>query len=146
MSAENTTVTQVFLGIIAIATLVMAMVQVGFIVYGWTVARRVSRILDHVELEMKPVLASISAVARDAAHASSMAVAQVERVDRLVTDLTTRIEETATTFQRAVMTPLREGAAVMSGVRAALAVLRDLTGGRSRSAARPDDDDPLFIG
>ena len=137
--------TQVFLGIIAIATLIMAVVQVGFVLYGWTVARRVSKLLDQLETQVTPILENLNAMARDASRASSMAVAQVERVDRLFTDLTTRIEETASTVQRAIMTPLREGAAVMSGIRAALAILKDVSG-RSGPATRPDDEDALFIG
>lgn len=145
MSAENTTVTQVFLGIIAIATLVMAIVQVAFIIYGWTLARRVSRLLDQLETELKPVLNSLSTMTRDAARASSLAVAQVERIDRICTDWTARIEETATTVQRAIITPLREGAAVMAGIRAALAILKEVTG-RSGAVGRTDEEDALFIG
>jgi len=143
---ENSIVTQVFLGVIAAATLVMAMVQVGFIVYGWTIARRVSRLLDQIEAETKPVLASISAVARDAARASSLAVAQVERVDRMFTDVTTRIEETATTVQRAIIKPLREGAAMMAGIRAALAIFKEATTRPGAAAPRSEEEDTLFIG
>jgi hypothetical protein len=69
----------------------------------------------------------------------------VERVDRIFTDLTSRIEETATTVQRAILTPIREGAAVMAGIRAALGVLREVAG-RPGAPARPDDEDALFIG
>jgi uncharacterized protein YoxC len=137
-------VTQLFLGIIAIATLVMATVQVGFIIYGLTIVRRVSRLLDRVETELKPVLDSLAAMARDAAHASSLAVAQVERVDRLFTDLTNRIEETATSVKSAILTPLRDGAAVMAGIRAALAIFKEMTG--RRSGVGGEDDDALFIG
>jgi uncharacterized protein YoxC len=142
---ENGTVTQVFLGIIAVATLAMAVVQVGFIIYGWTIARRVSRLLDQVETEMKPMLSSLSAMARDAARASSLAAAQVERVDRMFTDLTNRIEETATTVQRAVVRPLREGAALMAGIRAALSIFKDMTN-RSGAPGRTEDEEALFIG
>jgi hypothetical protein len=144
MSAENSTVTQVFLGIIAMATLLMALVQVGFIIYGWTIARRVSKMLDRIEHEMTPVLEGLSGMARDAARASSLALAQVERVDRLFTDLTTRIEETATTVQRVVLTPLREGAALMAGIKALLSVLRNVS--RPGSATSTEDEDTLFIG
>ena len=137
--------TDVFLGIIAVATLVMAMVQVGVIVYGLSLARRVSKLLEQVETDMKPLLDNLSAMAADAARASSLAVAQVERVDRIFTDLTNRIEETASTVQRAVITPLREGQAIMAGIRAALGILKDVTG-RSGPAGRPDDEEALFIG
>jgi ribosomal protein L17 len=138
-------VTQVFLGIIAMATLVMALVQVGFILYAWAIARRLSRVVDQLEREMKPVLDALTAMARDAAHASALAVVQVERVDRLFTELTDRIEQTATTVQRAIITPFREGAAVMAGIKAVLSVLKDMTG-RSGSATRTEDEDALFIG
>lgn len=145
MSAESITVTEVFLGIIAVATLVMALVQVGFVLYGMALARRLSRILDQVEQEMKPVLEELSAMARDAARASALAVVQVERVDKLFTELTARIEQTTTTVQRTIITPLREGAAVMAGIKAVLSILRDVTG-RSGAAARGEDEDALFIG
>jgi hypothetical protein len=159
MSAENTTVTQVFLGIIAISTLVTAVMQVAFILYGVALVRRLSRILDQLEQEMKPVLAGLNAVARDAARASALAVVQVERVDRLFTDVTARIEETAATVHRTIITPLREGAALMATIRAVLAIVKDLIS-RPRSAsadaasdgdggpAAPsvNDEDPLFIG
>jgi hypothetical protein len=36
---------EVFLGVIALATLAMAAIQVAVIFYGWTVARRIDRML-----------------------------------------------------------------------------------------------------
>jgi len=138
-------VTDVFIGIIAVATLVMALVQVAFIAYGWTIARRLSRMLDQVEHELKPVLDSVSSIARDAARASSLAVVQVERVDRLCTYLTDRVEQTATTFERAILTPLREGAAVIAGSKAVLAIFKNMMG-RTTSSPRSEEEDTLFIG
>ena len=114
---------EVFLGVIALATFTMAAIQVGVIVYGLGMARRVNRLLSQVEQEMKPLAESINTIARDAARISSLATGQVERVDRLVTDLTTRIEQTATTVQDAILKPLRDGAAIMSGVKAAIDVI-----------------------
>lgn len=134
-----------FLGIIAFATLVMALVQVGVIVYGLSIARRVSRLLEKVETDMKPLLENLSAMASDAARASSLARAQVERVDQMFTDLTDRIEEMATTVQRAVITPLREGSAMMAGIKAALGIFRDVTS-RPGPTPRTEEDDALFIG
>ena len=63
---------------------------------------------------MKPLAESINTIARDAARISSLATSQVERIDRLVTDLTNRVEQTATTVH-AVLKPLRDGAAVIVG-------------------------------
>lgn len=137
---------EVFLGVIALATFTMAAIQVGVIVYGLGAARRVNRLLSRVEQEMKPLAESINTIARDAARVSALATGQVERTDRLVTDLTTRIEETATTVQDAILKPLRDGAALLSGVKAAIHMFRGVTNHSDTDRPRTDDDDPLFIG
>ena len=137
---------EVFLGVIALATLTMAAIQVGVMVYGWTAARRIDRILSQVEQDMKPLVENLNAIARDAAQMTSLAAGQVERVDRLVTDLTTRIEHTATTVQDSVLKPLREGAALMAGVKAAIDVIRELTRRSGERRGRTDEEDALFIG
>jgi hypothetical protein len=137
---------EVFLGMIALATLTMAAIQVSVIVYGWTAARRIDRILSQVEQEMKPLAVNLNAIARDAAQISSLAAGQVERVDRLVNDLTTRLEHTATTVQDAVLKPLRQGAALMAGVKAAIGVIRELTKRPGERRGRTDEEDALFIG
>jgi uncharacterized protein YoxC len=137
---------EVFLGVIALATLAMAAIQVALIFYGWTVARRIDRMLGQVEQEIKPLAENVNAIARDAARISSLATGQVERVDRLVTDLTARIEHTATTVQDAVLKPLREGAAMMAGLRAVIEVFRELTKRQGGGRNRGDEEDALFIG
>ncbi len=135
-----------FLGIIALATLTMATIQVALIVYGWTVARRVNRLLAQVEQQMQPLAESLNAIARDAARVSSLAAGQVERVDRLVTDLTELIEQTATTVQEAILKPLRDGAALLAGVKTAIDVFRELAKRPGGSKRRPEEEDALFIG
>ena len=137
---------ETFLGVIALATLVMAAIQVVVIVYGVGVARRLNQLLTQVEREMKPLAESVNAISRDAARISALTAAQLEQVDRLVTDLGARVEATATTIQDAVLRPLRDGAAIMSGVKAVIEVLRDLTGRPAKRRARGKDDDALFIG
>ena len=135
-----------FLGVIALATFTMAAIQVAVIVYGWAVARRVNRLLSQVEQQMQPMAERLTAIARDAARISSLATGQVERVDRLVSDLTDRIEQTANTVQNAILRPLRDGAALLAGVRAAIELFRDVAK-RPRSAGRrSEDEDALFIG
>jgi len=137
---------EVFLGVIALATFTMAAIQVGVLVYGMGVARRLNQLLNDVDREMKPLVESVNTIARDAARISSLAAGQVERVDRLVNELTFRIEQTATTVQDAILRPLREGAAVMSGVKAVIEVFREMTGGASQSPTRKEEEDTLFIG
>jgi hypothetical protein len=135
-----------FLGVIALATLATSAVQVAAIVYGWRLARRLNRLLSLVEQEMKPLSQSLNAIARDGSRISSLAVGQVERADRLITDLTTRLEETATTVQHALLRPLREGAAMVAAIKAVIDVVRDLPRRSNVSRTHSEEEETLFIG
>jgi hypothetical protein len=133
------------LGIIALATLVMALVQVGAIVFVGRLARRVDALADKVEQEVKPLLSNLAQVAEDAARSSSLAAAQIERADQLFANLVQRADETFTLVQAAIITPAREGRALLSGVRAAIMAFRELRAERARRS-RFEEEDPLFIG
>ena len=135
-----------FLGVIAVATLATALVQVGVLVAAGRLAKRVERVADQVEREIGPILASVNAIGKDASRAASMATAQVERVDRLFGDAAQRLDTTLGAIQTAVAAPAREGAALMLGLSAALEALRLGLAHRRPSRARSaDDDDALFI-
>jgi hypothetical protein len=136
----------VFLGIIAVATLATAIIQIAVLIAAGMLTKRLGRLADQVERELTPLLGSLNAIGQDAAKAASLATAQVERVDRLIGDAAVRLEETMGAIQHAVAMPAREGAALMVGFRALLDTLR--TGmqrpPRSRSRAS-EDEDALFI-
>ncbi len=134
----------VFLGVIALATLVMAGVQIGVIVFALRVARRVEALANQVEHEIKPLVANLTEVSQNAVRASSLAAAQVERADRLFADVTRRVDDTFILVQTAIIGPAREGRAIVSAVRAAVAAFRELRAARAR--ARLEDEDALFIG
>jgi hypothetical protein len=135
-----------FLGLIAIATVVMAAVQVGVLVYTAHLARRVSDLSTQIEREIRPVLANVSAVSANAARASALVAAQTERVDRLFADLAARVDETAALIQNAVVVPARESRAVLAAITAAIGAFRELRAGHRPRQAVPDEEDPLFIG
>lgn len=136
--------TEVFLGVIAAATLITSILQVGVLVAAGRLAMRLMRLVDRLEREVKPILGHLDSIGRDAARAASLAAAQVERADGLFADLTQRIETTMDTVQTAVGTPAREGAAILAGFRAAFSTLRGMRGNRRRRA-RGEDEDALFI-
>ena len=105
--------------------------------------RRINRLANQVEQELKPLFAHLNAIGRDASRAASLAVAQVERVDRLLGDVTQKIEQTLNTVQATIVAPAREGLALLSALRAAMDVLR---GRRGRARQRGgDEEDALFI-
>lgn len=63
--------TDLFLGIIAVAVLVMAAIQVAAVVVAVRLARRVDRFADRVEQDIRPIVASLQALTADAARATS---------------------------------------------------------------------------
>jgi hypothetical protein len=134
---------ELFLAIIAFATLATAVVQIGVLVAAGLAARRLLQLTERVEREMKPIFGHLDAIGRDAARATSLAAEQVERADRLLGDVANRVEETMGAVQKAVNAPAREMSALMVGVRAALDVLRQTRQNRPRG--RGDDEDALFI-
>jgi hypothetical protein len=134
---------ELYLAIIAGAMLVSAIVQVGVVVAAGLLVRRISRLANQVEQELKPLFAHLNAIGRDASRAASLAVAQVERVDRLLGDATRKIEQTLNTVQKTIVAPAREGLALLSALRAAMDVLRDKRG-RARQRGG-EEEDALFI-
>jgi uncharacterized protein YoxC len=135
----------VFLGIIALATLSIAVTQIVVIVAAGRAARRLSRIADQFEREVKPLFAHLNAIGRDAARAAQLATAQVERADKLFGDVAVRVEQTLNTVQSSIGGPAREARALLSAFRAAFRAVRELRrNGRGRRG-RSDDEDVLFI-
>ncbi len=132
---------EIFLGVIAVATLTMAIGFVGMAVAASRLLRQVGRFVDNLESELRPVFGHLNAIGRDATRAAALAAAQVDRVDRLVTDLGGRIEQSIQTFQATLALPAREGFAVLSAVTAALRAVRDARAGRRRA----EEEDALFI-
>jgi len=135
------------LGVIAFSTLAIAVSQIGLFIYFGRLGKKVEEQSARFEREMRPMLADATTVASNAARASALAVAQVERADRLFSDLAARVDETAAVIQQVVTTPAREGRALLAGFGAALSTFRELRAAAARNRAlRADEDDPLFIG
>jgi hypothetical protein len=135
----------IFLGIIAGATLVMALIQIGAIVAILRIAKQAQDALATVQRDVQPLMAKANDLAAEASKTMTIATAQAEKVDRMMTDLTRRVDETSVVVQQAIVTPAREGIAIVSGIRAALGALR---GGdfRGRTGRHAEEEDPLFIG
>lgn len=108
----------VFLGIIALATLTMAVIQVAVLVYAAKAVREAGKAVQSMQKTIEPIIASARQVSEDAAKITSLAAKQVERVDSLV-----------------------DGA--MTALKAAVALVNFGKDGKRKSG---DDDDGLFIG
>ena len=135
---------EIFLGVIAVATLMTAIVQIGVLIAAGLAVRRVGRLLDRVEHELKPAFAQFNTISREAARAVSLVTAQVERADKLFTDFAERVETTVSTVQNQILGPAREGKAFITALRTALDVIREARR-HARARTRSEDEDALFI-
>jgi predicted PurR-regulated permease PerM len=132
----------VFLGIIAMATLVTAILQVVLLVAGWQLVRRITTFVEDIERDVRPILGHLNSITRDASRVASLAVAQVERADQLLTSAVVRLEDLLGNLSSVIVKTMREGNALMMGIRAVMAAIQAFRGRRRR---RGEDDDALFI-
>jgi hypothetical protein len=133
---------EVFLGIIAVATLAIALVQIGVVVAAGRLARRVDSLAEQFDREVKPLFGHLNAIGRDASRAAALAAAQVERADQLFADVAMRVEQAMNNVQTSLGTPAREARALLSALRAAVQAIRDR---RHDRHGRGEDEDALFI-
>jgi predicted PurR-regulated permease PerM len=138
-------VTDIWLGIIAVAVLVMAVIQVAAIVFAMSAARRIGQVADRLEQNLNPVVSNLQTITSEAARMTTLAAAQVERADRMFADLTRRAEQVVAALPT-LLGPAGKGLAFLNGIKAALAAIHELRRSSRRGATHPDEEDALFIG
>lgn len=136
---------QVFLAIIAASTALMALMQIGAVVVLARVAMQVRDIVATLQQDIRPLIGRANALADEAQKTATLATAQAQKIDRMVTDLTRRVDETSAVVQEAILTPAREGMALVAALKAGLGALRGFRELRGRDG-RMEDEDALFIG
>ena len=140
---------ELFLGVIAFAVLLMAVVQVAAIFAGIRLAKRVDQLTQHIDQDVKPLLANLTALTGEAARTAALAAKQVERFDQVFAEMTQRVDQTLAAAQSFVEGPARQGMAIFAGVSALIDSFRGLReASRRRQASRPvvDEEESLFIG
>ena len=125
----------VFLGIMAVALVGMAAAQVILAREATKMVRRASETLSEFRRELQPLIGKLHQATEDAGRAALIARQQAERID-----------ETVKLIQDVVVRPIRQGSALLAGVRAAIAVFRAVSPPRSRARSTRDEEDALFIG
>lgn len=133
----------IFLGVMALALVAMAAAQMIMAREVAKVARQAAEATQEFRRELRPLVDKLHKITDDASKVTSLALVQAERVDQFMATTAQRIDEAVSVVQDAVVQPIRHGAAVLAGVRAALAIF-----GRGASAGRRghDEEDALFIG
>jgi len=141
----------VFLGLIALASLVQGLFLIGLGWGGLKLMRRIEDVQGRVERELRPALASVSRITRNVSEVTEVASAQVQRMEGLVDHTVARVEESRAQMRQAMSVPLgglAEVSALLKGFRRGLDVYRRLGGleAQGRGAGRQyRDDEHLFI-
>jgi hypothetical protein len=128
----------VFLGIMAAALVAMAIAQMLLAREVARVARQATETARDVRRDLQPILDKLNRITDDGAKVTALAVTQMERLDTAVASTLARVEEVVTVVQDAVVQPIRQGLAILAGIKAALSIFGK---GRGR-----DEDDSMFIG
>jgi hypothetical protein len=140
-----------FLGVIALCSVVQAVFLIGLAVFGLRLSRRLGRLQESLDREIRPSLEHVSRVTRNLTEVSDLAVLQARRLDDLVADTIDKVEEATTLVRRFVVRPVRplsDVVAFFKGLRRGLEVYRRLSEGddeRRGSSRRYADDEHLFI-
>jgi len=142
----------VFLGAIALSSIVQAVFLIGLARGGQRLARRLDELQDRVDREIRPALDNLGRITRNLSEVSDLVVIQARRVDDLLADTVDKIEETTSTLRRVILRPLGplvDVVAFLKGVRRALEVYHQLRGFDRREGGvgrrYSDDDEHLFI-
>jgi len=141
----------VFLGLIALASLVQGLFLIGLGWGGLKLMRRIEELQGRVERELRPALASVSRITHNVSEVTEVASAQVQRMETLVDHTVARVEETRAQMREAMSVPLgglAEVSALLKGFRRGLDVYQRLGGleAQGRGAGRQyRDDEHLFI-
>ncbi len=141
----------VFLGVIALASLVQGVVLVGLMLFGRRLSRRVDALSARIDRDLTPALENFARMSRAAAEIADLATLQARRIDLLLVDTIEKVAETTSMVQAFVVRPLRPLGTILAflkGLQRGLDVYFKL--GRERAATtrrRPhlEEDEHLFI-
>jgi hypothetical protein len=133
----------VFLGVMAVALVAMACAQVMIGIAVLRASRQVTDLAGQVRNDIRPLIEKATRLTDEASRVTSMAVVQMERVDKLTLLLASRVDETMGVLQSAVVGPVRQGAAVLAGLKAVVGAIREW---QHRPSRGHEDEDALFVG
>jgi hypothetical protein len=139
------------LGLIALGSLIQALVIVGVALGGRRVARRVQDMQANVDRELRPALESLTRVAHNATEVAEVVSVQARRVEDMVGLTLERLDLARAQVRGRVARPmasLADVGALLKGFRKGLSVYRQLGGLEEQAGGgtrRYRDDEHLFI-
>ncbi len=133
----------IWLGVMAIALTLMAVIQIAVLLAGFRLMRELAATVQDLRRELRPLIDKVHLIVDDAGRATTLATAQMERLDQFVSATTARVNETLEIVQGLMSGPVRQGAAVVMGIRAVIEAFRHW---QRRNDQPRDEEGPTFVG
>jgi hypothetical protein len=116
--------TNLFLGIMAVVSVLEALLLIGLGIGAFLVYRRVMTLVNDLEArQIAPLRERVDAILMDVKSVTARVSHQTERVDHAITGTMGRVDETAEQLKSTVMDKVNHAAGVVRGVRAAIVSL-----------------------
>ena len=145
------TVGVVFLGVIALSSVVQAAFLIGLVLEGKKLGRRLDEIERKFETELTPSLRNLSRLSQNLAEVSDLVAVQSRRADKFMADTIDKLEEGTAMLRQVMMRPmstLMDITALLKGIRKGVEIYRRLGGMENEHRGGPRryaDDEHLFI-
>ena len=111
--------TNVLIGIIAVVSVLEALVLIGIAIGGFLVYRRVMQLVADVEARhIAPLREKVDAILLDVKSITARVSQQTERVDHAISGTMERVDETAERVKTSVRDRVTQAVGVVRGVRA----------------------------
>jgi hypothetical protein len=145
------TLVVVFLGVIALSSVVQAVFLIGLTIEGKKLGRRLEDMERRFEAEIRPAIQNLSRLSRNMADVSELMTSQARRIDLFMSDTVDRLDEASNALRQVMLKPvgtLMDITALLKGFRKGLEIYRRLGGLDSERKGGPrryPDDEHLFI-
>jgi methyl-accepting chemotaxis protein len=113
--------TNLFLGIMAVVSVLEALVVIGLGVGGFLAYRRVMQLVNDLETrQVEPLRKKVETILADVQAITARVTQQTERVDHAISGTIDRVDETAERVKDSVVDKVNSAVGVVRGVRAAI--------------------------
>lgn len=124
MLEGNLETTNMMLGIMAVVSVLEALLLIGLGVGGFLLYRRAMALVNDLEArQIAPLREKVDAILADVKTVTSRVSHQTERVDHAITGTMDRVDETADRVKTSVRDKVNQAVGVVRGVRAVIAAL-----------------------
>jgi hypothetical protein len=118
---ENLHTTNLFLGIMAVVSVLEALLLIGMGIGGFIVYRKVMQLVNDLEArQIAPLREKVDAILMDVKTVTARVSQQTERVDHAISGTIHRVDETADRVKGSVRDKVNQAVGVLRGIRAVI--------------------------